>query len=143
MREWMCLALFVFAAGAVIGVAGILVGASRKVARAVRQWRARNPEELERLRRAELNRRGRIAPAQIVDLIENEASRRVVVYRYEVAGVTYEAAQDVAPFASAELVTQALAGPVSHVKYDPQAPLNSMIACEDWHGFDGSRRREA
>src|SRR5207245_2832827 len=62
------------------------------------RWRRKSPAELERLRRLDVNRRGRIASARIVDVIEPESPRpgpRLILYKYQLAGVTYEAAQDV------------------------------------------------
>jgi len=137
----MRVAVVVAAGGASVGAVALSIGLGRKLIWAARRWRKKNPEEIERLRRLELNRRGRITPARIVDVIEDGAPgavRRVVVYRYEVAGVTYEAAQEVSAFVGAELLTQGLAGSSSSAKYDPHQPLNSMIACEIWNGLDAT-----
>ncbi len=104
------------------------------------RWRAKTPEEIERLRRQEISRLGRIASAEIVDVLENAsgaAAGRVVVYRYEVAGVTYEAAQEVSAFTQREALLEALTGGDSSVKYDPRRPINSIIACEEWNGISG------
>ena len=139
MNGWMRVAIIVAAGGASIGVAALSIGLGRKLIQATRGWGKKSPEEMERLRRLDLNRRGRITPAHVVDFIEDGppgALRRMVVYRYEVAGVTYEAAQDVSTFAGAELLTRGGAGLSSSAKYDPHAPLNSMIACEEWNGLD-------
>lgn len=132
---------------AVAGGACLLVIASssllgRKVIKLVRGWKSKDPEEMERLRRLDINRRGRIVSAEIVDFIENltsQAPGRVVVYRYQVAGVVYEAAQEVSSFAGLDLVTEGLAGTASSVKYDPQQPVNSIIACEEWSGFKAGK----
>ena len=54
-------------------------------------WRRKDPAELERLRRLDVNRRGRISAGRVVDLVEAEAAGSksyLVVYSYEVAGVT-------------------------------------------------------
>lgn len=109
--------------------------------RRLRNWKSKSPEELEKLRRFEINRGGRITSGEVIDLIEDgspEKQRQVVVYRYEVAGVTYEAAQEVTGFAN--LPAMGIAGLSSSVKYDPQKPMNSIIACEEWNGL-GSRNR--
>lgn len=97
--------------------------------------RRKDPAELERLRRLDVNRRGRISTGRIVELIETEDGRpapRLVVYTYEVAGVTYEAAQDVSGLAAGG---QYLPGQIASVKYDPKQPANSIIACEGWSGI--------
>jgi hypothetical protein len=107
------------------------------------RWRRKDPNEVERLRRLDVNRRGRITSAEIVDFLEPEpaapsAGHRsyLVVYKYEVAGVTYEVSQDVSTL-SEILPGDALANPAASVKYDPKTPTNSIIACEEWSGFGG------
>ena len=106
----------------------------------VRNWRKKSPEELERLRRLDINRRGRIAASHVVDLIESgraENSPRLIVYQYEVAGVTYEVAQDVSMLPQIFASAHGLGGQTASVKYDPKRPTNSIIACEDWSGIHG------
>jgi hypothetical protein len=100
-------------------------------------WRRKDPAELERLRRLDVNRRGRISAGKIMDVVEAESgssASRLVVYKYEVAGVTYEAAQDVQPLPAIAAGAHALLGQTVSVKYDPQKPTNSIIACETWCG---------
>jgi len=102
------------------------------------RWRRKDPAELERLRRLDVNTRGRISAGRIVDLVEGETAgskSRLVVYSYEVAGVTYEAAQDVAALPEIAAMVQFLAGQTASVKYDPKQPANSIIACEHWSGL--------
>lgn len=110
----------------------------------IRRRRAKSPEEIERLRRLEVNRLGRITSGEIVDYLERGVAgkeSRVVVYRYEVAGVTYEAAQEIAGVA--ELPASGVEGLSSRVKYDPQKPMNSIIVCEQWSGFARASDLEA
>lgn len=120
------------------------VMAGRWLVRWARSLKSELPEEAERRRRVKLNRCGRIAPGEVIDLVEDappEASlRRVVVYRYEVAGVTYEAAQDVSALPAAGFAGEGLEGLFSNVKYDPRKPMNSIIACEEWNGFSASKK---
>lgn len=100
--------------------------------------RRKTPEEIERLRRLEVNRRGRITAGQIVDLVVPEppaSAAHLVLYKYEVGGVTYEAAQDVSALPDALARTQGLAGQTASIKYDPKKPTNSIIACEAWCGI--------
>jgi hypothetical protein len=101
-------------------------------------WRRKDPAELERLRRLDINTRGRISAGRIVDLVEGETTgskSRLVVYSYEVAGVTYQAAQDVAALLEIAAMAQFLVGQTASVKYDPKRPANSIIACEHWSGL--------
>lgn len=131
------------AAGAAAGAAAcVLLGVA--LVRWIRRRRAKSPEEIERLRRLEVNRVGRITSGEIVDYLERAAAgkeSRVVVYRYEVAGVTYEAAQEIAGVA--ELPASGVDGLSSRVKYDPQKPMNSIIVCEQWSGFARASDLEA
>ncbi len=102
------------------------------------RWRRKDPAELERLRRLAVNRRGRITAGKVVDLIESGISGSaslLVLYKYEVGGVTYEAAQDVSTLPSLAPATSCQAGQTASVKYDPKKPMNSIIACEDWCGL--------
>jgi len=108
------------------------------------RWRQKDPNEMERLRRLDVNRRGRITTAEIVDLLEPEptdvtaASQRplMVIYKYQVAGVTYEVSQDVSALPAALAASRSLAFQTASIKYDPKAPTNSIIACEAWNGMD-------
>jgi hypothetical protein len=124
------------AAGSIAGV--LAVWGYRRVLR----WRRKDPNELERLRRLDVNRRGRITSAEIVNFLEPESTAAgtgrscLIVYKYEVAGVTYEVSQDVSAL-SGILPGDALANPTASVKYDPKTPTNSIIACEEWSGFGG------
>jgi hypothetical protein len=102
------------------------------------RWRRKDPAELERLRRLDINKRGRISAGRILDLVEPETAGskpRLVVYSYEVAGVTYEAAQDVTALPEVSAMAHFLAGQIASVKYDPKRPANSIIACEEWSGL--------
>lgn len=120
----------------------ILAGAAAAIslaacaAIAIQYWRRKSPEELERLRRLDVNRRGRIATAYVLDVLDGEAlpSPRLVLYKYEVAGVTYESAQDISALPDVVSVARSLVGHLVSVKYDPRRPTNSIFACEDWCG---------
>lgn len=102
----------------------------------IRRRRRRTPEELERLRRLDVNRRGRIASGEILDLMETAPGVMacLAAYRYDVTGVTYQATQDLSALpAVLELVRRRVGRTVS-VKYDPRIPANSILACEEWSG---------
>jgi hypothetical protein len=110
----------------------------------VRTWRRKSPEEVEKLRRLDVNRRGRIAAGQILDLIEPEAGKpgpRLLVYKYDITGVTYEAAQDVEGLPSVLARARGSIGKIISVKYDPRVRSNSIVACEDWSGLPPTERR--
>ena len=128
--------------GLTVGVAAValLVAAAiaaRLALTRVSRWRRKDPEELERTRRMEVNRWGRITAGHIVDLIQPEPAARaapLLVYQYEVAGVTYEASQEVTSLPGVASLTRSLVGQTASVKYDPKKPTNSIIACEEWSG---------
>jgi len=101
-------------------------------------WRRKDPAELERMRRLDVNKRGRIGAGRVVDLVETETAgskSRLVVYSYEVAGVTYEAAQDVSTLPEIAAIAHLASGRTASVKFDPKRPGNSIIACEEWSGL--------
>ncbi len=112
--------------------------------RTVRQ-RRKDPIEIERLRRLGVNACGRIVPGRIVELMEpvtNGLVEAILLYEYEVSGVTYEAAQDVSALPEIVAAAPYLPGQTASVKFDPKRPTNSILACEVWHGFpDLDRRR--
>jgi len=111
----------------------------RRMARAVfLRWRRKDPAELEKLRRLSVNKCGRIIAGRVVDLVEAETAgpkSSLVVYSYEVAGVTYEAAQDVSALPEIVARARVYTGRTASVKYDPKRPGNSIIACEEWSGL--------
>jgi hypothetical protein len=132
---------------AVAGAAGIAL-AGWWVWRTVRRWRRKSPDEIERLRRLEVNACGRIGWGRILELAEPVAqgpARPTLLYEYEVAGVTYEAAQNVTALPEVAAAAPFLPGQTANVKYDPKQPTNSILACEDWCGIPGleSRRDDA
>jgi hypothetical protein len=104
----------------------------------LRRWRHKSPDELERLRRLEVNACGRIAMGRVVEVAEPVAggpTGPVLLYDYEVAGVTYEAAQDLSALPVLAAAAPYLPGQIASVKYDPKQPTNSILACETWCGI--------
>ena len=120
------------ASGAIIALAGKIAWGR------FLRWRRQDPAEVEKLRRLDINRRGRICAGRILDLVEGdtaEGKSDLVSYSYEVAGVTYEAAQDVTALPEIAAKARFLSGHTASVKYDPRQPMNSIIACEEWCGL--------
>ena len=102
------------------------------------RWRRKTPEEIERLRRLDVNRRGRITVGHVLDIVDSDASTGrapLVVYKYEVAGVIYEVAQNIAGLPQLAAAAPTLPGHAASIKYDPKLPTNSILACEDWIGI--------
>lgn len=105
--------------------------------RAARRRRRKSSEELECLRRLAVNACGRIGLGKIVELAVPVAGGPVgpvLLYDYEVGGVTYEAAQDVGSMPEIAAAAPFLPGQTASVKYDPKEPTNSILACEVWCG---------
>ncbi len=116
------------------GVAALGVGAWLYV----RLRRRKSPAELERLRRLAVNRCGRITVGRVLELREakgTQSTASLLFYTYEVAGVTYEAAQDICGISGLKANKADLAGQTASVKYDTKKPTNSIIACEEWSGL--------
>ena len=121
---------------AVAGTAAITL-AGVWVWRIVSRRRRKSPDEIERLRRLEVNACGRIIQGRIAELAEPTAggpAGPVLLYEYEVAGVTYEAAQDLSMLPAIAAAAPFLPGQTASVKYDPRRPTNSILACETWCG---------
>ena len=97
-------------------------------------------EQIERERRAQLTLRGRIIDGNVVDVLEledDESGQQMIllVYTYDVAGVTYEASQDVTHLRQfIDLYSCRLGLPAS-VKYDPHNPGDSLVISETWSGL--------
>jgi len=98
-------------------------------------------ESIEKLRRTKLNVIGRITDGTVIDAHEAPATRpdgfpaQLVVYRYDVAGVSYEASQDVTSLRHyVDLHTCRIGLPAS-VKYDSGNPANSIVIAENWSGL--------
>ena len=100
----------------------------------------KSPEQLEYERRTELTQGGRIIDGNIIDVHEledDENGRQMIllVYSYDVAGVTYEASQDVTHLRQfIDLYSCRLGLPAS-VRYDPHNPGDSIVISETWSGL--------
>ena len=73
----------------------------------------------------------------VLELEDNESGRQMIllVYNYDVAGVTYEASQDVTHLRQfIDLYSCRLGFPAS-VKYDPHNPGDSIVISETWSGL--------
>lgn len=96
-----------------------------------------DPEEMERERRAYLASAGRIVDGSITDTRAghsgDEATPDTVIYRYRIAGVTYECAQDVSPMP--EQVRHLRIDLPIQVRFDPRNPGDSIVVAEGWSGL--------
>ncbi|MFZ3215889.1 MAG: DUF3592 domain-containing protein [Candidatus Acidiferrales bacterium] len=126
-------------------------------------WLRRKPEDptdIERQRRAYLNRVGRIVEGQVLEIVEHprearehgakqpgmfqkhplpssssNGAQKLLYYTYSISGVTYETAQDVTGLEEASHLSRVAAGQTASVKYDPSNPSNSILLADDWSGL--------
>ncbi len=105
--------------------------------------------QIERERRAYLNRVGRIVEGQVLEIVEHgramppggtedakrPAPQRLLYYTYAISGVTYETAQDITGLEERLHLTRVAAGQTASVKYDPSNPSNSILLADDWSGL--------
>ncbi len=99
----------------------------------------KSPAELERNRRAWLNQVGRITDGTVIDvqeLISNgDQASTMLIYKYDVAGVSYEASQDVTYLRQWINLQSCRLGLPTSVRYDPHNPGNSIVISEHWMGL--------
>ena len=124
-------------------------------------WLRRKPEDesdVERQRRAYLNRVGRIVEGQVLEIVEHvrdasdpaakphkmfqkhaapsvNGTQKLLYYTYSISGVTYETAQDITGLEEARHLGRVAAGQTASVKYDPSNPSNSILLADDWSGL--------
>ncbi|HEY0786640.1 MAG TPA: hypothetical protein VGD62_12280 [Acidobacteriaceae bacterium] len=99
-------------------------------------------EELERIRRQDLVLGGRIIDGTILDIAEldeTECGRpggmQLILYKYEIAGVSYECSQDVTNLKEVIRIEEIRVGFPCSVRYDTRQPENSIIVAENWMGL--------
>jgi hypothetical protein len=95
--------------------------------------------DLELERRAWLDRVGRITDGTVIDVQEmpgtsNQPST-FLIYQYDVAGVSYEASQDVTYLRQFINLHSCRLGLPTSVRFDPQNPGNSIVLSERWMGL--------
>jgi len=96
-------------------------------------------DELEKERRAWLDRVGRITDGTVIDVQELQMDGRkpatLLIFHYDVAGVSYEASQDVTYLRQLINLHSCRLGLPTSVRYDPQNPGNSIVLSERWMGL--------
>jgi hypothetical protein len=105
---------------------------------------ARKPKNVgdafEKERRTQLTLGGRIIDGTVIDVqeIEESATSRqmiLLIYTYDVAGVAYEASQDVTKLRQFIDLYSCRLGLHASVKYDPHNPGDSIVISETWSGL--------
>jgi hypothetical protein len=99
----------------------------------------KSADDIERDRRTWLNTIGRITDGTVIDVQEiTTALNRpatMLIYQYDVAGVSYEASQDVTYLRQWINLHSCRLGVPTSVKYDSRNPGNSMVISEGWMGL--------
>jgi hypothetical protein len=102
----------------------------------------RKPKEaadIEHERRVWLNTIGRITDGTVIDVqeiaLDTNRPSTMLIYQYDVAGVSYEASQDVTYLRQWINLHSCRLGLPTSVKYDSRNPGNSMVIAEGWMGL--------
>jgi len=99
----------------------------------------KSAKEIERQRREFLDQVGRITDGTVIDVQEvrpdGRATATMLIFQYDVAGVSYEASQDVTHLRQWINLHSCRLGLPTSVRYDPQNPGNSLVVSERWMGL--------
>lgn len=103
-------------------------------------WNTRRARpDREQIRRLWLSRSGRLTTGMTLDLQESQDERnqlvRLLIYRYDIAGVAYEASQDITKLQDFLDLRSWRLGQSATVRYDPHNPGNSIVISETWNGL--------
>lgn len=103
------------------------------------RMRRKSPEDRERERRMRISETGRITDGTVVDVtelnVDDGGEIQLLVYKYDVAGVSYEASQDVTALRHRVDLHACRTGLMTSIKYDPTNPGNSIVIAENWTGL--------
>src|SRR3989442_12619652 len=95
-------------------------------------------DDLERERRQWLDQIGRITDGTVIDVQEMDSGQKpatLLIYQYDVAGVSYEASQDVTYLRQWINLHSCRLGLPTSVRYDPHNPGNSIVVSEKRMGL--------
>lgn len=126
------LRLYSFAAG---GLALVVAGMSL-----IKRKGRKTADQRERERRTRISVGGRITDGTVIDVHEIDSTpelpgAQLVIYQYDVAGVSYECSQDVTALRPYVDLHSCRLGLPASIKYDPQNPGNSIVISEEWTGL--------
>jgi hypothetical protein len=128
LREWQIASL---AAGVALAAGGALWLLTRK---------RPTEDQLEQQRRQMLVNYGRIVDGMLLDgfqITEDETgeTREMLLYQYEISGVTYECSQDITALAGILAPDRIKIGMPCSIRYQPGSPENSILVAERWSGL--------
>jgi hypothetical protein len=120
----------------------VLGGSAVAVATATYYWirsHRKTAEQREMERRLRLSALGRITDGTVLDVQEytndGQPPVQLLIYTYDVAGVTYECSQDITHLSQLVDVHSCRIGVPASIKYDPHNPGNSIVVAEVWSGL--------
>ncbi|HEY6251671.1 MAG TPA: hypothetical protein VI685_17065 [Candidatus Angelobacter sp.] len=120
----------------------VIAIAAAGISVAVTVWarrRRKTPEQREQERRMRISEVGRITDGTVTDVSELALSEtgelQLLIYQYDVAGVSYEASQDVTHLRHLVDLHTCRVGLPASIKYDPSNPGNSIVIAENWTGI--------
>ena len=99
----------------------------------------KTPEHRERERRSRISETGRITDGTVIDVshldLNGSGEMQLLIYQYDVAGVSYEASQDITHLRHMVDLHSCRIGLPASIKYDPTNPCNSIVVAENWTGI--------
>jgi len=99
----------------------------------------KTPEQRERERRSRISETGRITDGTVIDVshldLNGSGEMQLLIYQYDVAGVSYEASQDITHLRHMVDLHSCRIGLPASIKYDPTNPCNSIVVAENWTGI--------
>ena len=120
----------------------LATGGSLALAVGLYYWlrgRRKTPEQREFERRQYISSNGRITDGTVLDAQEISANghgrTQVLIYTYDVAGVSYECSQDITHLRQFVDIHSCRIGLPASIKYDPHNPGNSIVVAEGWIGL--------
>jgi hypothetical protein len=132
-----------------LGMYAVMAAGTAAAATGVWQWirsHRTTPEQREWQRRQRLAQMGRICDGTVLDVqvisANGHGPTQLLIYSYDVGGVSYEASQDVTHLRQIVDIESCRLGLPSSIRYDPRNPGNSIVVSEAWTGLrteSGSR----
>jgi hypothetical protein len=120
----------------------VMAAGTAAAAASVWQWirsHRTTAEQRERQRRQRLAQIGRICDGTVLDVQDiganGDGPTRLLIYSYDVGGVSYEASQDVTHLRQIVEIESCKLGLPSSIRYDPRNPGNSIVVSEAWTGL--------
>jgi hypothetical protein len=120
----------------------VLGGTAIAAATATYYWargHRKTAEQREMERRLRISTMGRITDGTVLDVQEytddGQPPVQLLIYTYDVAGVSYECSQDVTHLRQFVDLHNCKIGVPASIKYDPQNPGNSVVIAEHWSGL--------